>query len=408
MARKIGQIVRRGARTWLVRVYHGRDSETKKRKYLNQTVYGGLRDAQAHLNKMLNERDRGRNLDSSKETLNEFLDRWLQLCAKPRLRAKSFRDYEGLLRRYVRPVLGAKALATVSALVIQALNRDLLDRNLSARSIRYTHAVFRSALKQAVRWNLVLGNPADAVDLPSRHPITVAVLSIQQARTFVTAIAGHPYEGLLALAMTTGMRPSEYFALTWNDIDLDRGAVSIFRSLEWRNGGWQFADTKRPRSRRVVKLQAWVVSVLREHRAKEQDRSGDDLVFRANRGGPIRESYFVQRYFKPLLETAGLPNIRLYDLRHTAATISLAAGVSPKVISEQLGHASVAFTLDVYSHVLPHMQDQAASMVQALLLPYPTGMDLEHGGGAPPPRETYGTAYPIRIVATMLDEKEVP
>ena len=368
MARKVGQIVRRGARTWLVRVYNGRDPETTKRKYLNQTVYGGLRDAQAHLNKMLGERDRGRNLDSSKQTLNEFLDRWLELCAKPRLRAKSFRDYEGLLRRYVRPVLGANALATVSALDIQALYRELLDRHLSARSIRYTDAVLRSAPKQAVRWNLVLGNPADAVDLPRRHRSAVAVLSLQQTRTLVKAIAGHAYEGLIALAMTTGMRPSEYLAFTWNDIDLDSGTVSVSRSPEWRKGGWQFADTKRPRSRRVVKLQAWVVSIVSEHRATERVSSGDDLVFRAKRGGPIRESYFVQRYFKPLLETAGLPDIRLYDLRHTAATISLATGVSPKVISEQLGHASVAFTLDVYSHVLPHMQDAAAERVQALLL----------------------------------------
>ena len=111
MARKVGQIVGRGRRRWLVRVYNGHDTETKKRKYLNQTIHGGLRDAQAHLNKMLGERDRGRNLDSSKQTLNEFLDRWLELCAKPRLRAKSFRDYEGLLRRYVRPALGAKSLA---------------------------------------------------------------------------------------------------------------------------------------------------------------------------------------------------------------------------------------------------------------------------------------------------------
>jgi integrase len=91
-------------------------------------------------------------------------------------------------------------------------------------------------------------------------------------------------------------------------------------------------------------------------------------VFHAKRGGPIRESRFVQRHFKPLLKSAELPAIRLYDLRHTAATISLAAGVSPKVISEQLGHASVAFTLDVYSHVLPHMQHAAVEKVQALLI----------------------------------------
>jgi integrase len=115
---------------------------------------------------MLGERDRGRNLDSSKQTLNQYLDRWLEVCAKPRLRAKSFQDYEGLLRRYVRPRLGAKALATVSTYDIQTLYRELPNRSLSARSIRYTHAVLRSALKEAVRWNLILANLADLVDLP--------------------------------------------------------------------------------------------------------------------------------------------------------------------------------------------------------------------------------------------------
>src|ERR1039457_5351718 len=166
MARKVGQIVGRGRHTWLVRLYNGRDPETKKRKYLNQTIHGGLRDAQAHLNKLLGERDRGRNLDSSKQTLNQYLDRWLELCAKPRLRAKSLKDYEGLRRRYVRPGLGPKALASISAFDIQTLYRDLLVQSPSARSIRYTHAVLRSALKQAMRWNLILSNPADSVDLP--------------------------------------------------------------------------------------------------------------------------------------------------------------------------------------------------------------------------------------------------
>ena len=368
MARKVGQIVGRGRHTWLVRLYNGRDPENKKRKYLNQTIHGGLRDAQAHLNKMLGERDNGRNLDSSKQTLNQYLDRWLEVCAKPRLRAKSLQDYEGLLRRYVRPRLGPKAVAHVSAFDIQTLYRELLDQSLSARSIRYTHAVLRSALKQAVRWNLILANPADLVDLPRQDRRRVGVLSIEQARTFMKAITGHPYAALFALAMTTGMRPSEYLALTWNDLDLDHGTVSISRTLEWRKGGWQFADTKRSRSRRMVKLQAWVVALLREQMSKDQGGRADDPLFRAKRGGPIRESWFVQRHFKPLLKSAELPAIRLYDLRHTAATLSLAAGVSPKVISEQFGHASVAFTLDAYSHVLPHMQDAAAERVEGLLV----------------------------------------
>jgi integrase len=343
MARKVGQIVRRGDRTWLVRVYNGRDPESKKRKYLNRTVQGGLRDAQSYLNKMLGERDRGRNLDSSKQTLNQYLDRWLEVCAKPRLRAKSFREYEGLLRRYVRPRVGAKALSIVSAFDIQVLYRDLLAGGLSARSIRYTHAVLRSALTQAVRWSLILANPADLVDLPRQERRRVEVLSVEQARTFIKAITGHPYEALFALAMTTGMRPSEYLALTWNDLDFDRGTVSISHTLEWQKGGWQFADTKRPRSRRLVKLQTWVITLLRERVAKHPGSCRDGLIFRAKRDGPIRESHFVWRHFKPLLREAELPDIRLYDLRHTAATLSLAAGVPAKVVSEQLGHASLIF-----------------------------------------------------------------
>jgi integrase len=167
------------------------------------------------------------------------------------------------------------------------------------------------------------------------------------------------------------MRPSEYLALTWADIDLVRGTSSVSRTLEWRKGGWQFADTKRSRSRRVIKLHAWVIALLVRHRQGVDPQAANDpahnLVFVAKRGGPIRESKFVHRYFKPLLREAGLPNIRLYDLRHGAASLALAAGVSPKIISEQLGHASVAFTLDVYSHVLPHMQDAAAEKVEALL-----------------------------------------
>jgi integrase len=147
---------------------------------------------------------------------------------------------------------------------------------------------------------------------------------------------------------------------------MSRCAVS--HTLEWRKGGWQFAETKRSRSRRLVKLQSLVVAILREQALKEMAARGDLLLFRARRGGPIRESRVVQDHFKPLLESAELPAIRLYDLRHTAATISLIAGVFPKVISEQLGHSSVAFTLDVYSHVLPHMQDAAAEKVQALLI----------------------------------------
>jgi integrase len=176
---------------------------------------------------------------------------------------------------------------------------------------------------------------------------------------------------VLAVALTTGMRPSEYLALKWQDIDWTRETVSVVRSIHRVNGKWRFSDTKRSRSRRPIKLQSWIVALLRDLQTKASVQDlypeANDLVFRTPSGQPINADYLAKQ-FRSILDLAGVPRIRLYDLRHSAATIALAAGVSPKVVSEQLGHASTAFNLDTYAHVLPHMQDEAAARVQAILL----------------------------------------
>jgi integrase len=170
------------------------------------------------------------------------------------------------------------------------------------------------------------------------------------------------------------MRPSEYLSLCWRDIDWDRGTISVVRTLHKNQGQWSFADTKRVRSRRVVKLQTWVIELLRKLKGSTEksepacDSVFADLIFTTADGEPINEKYLVKKHFKPLLRQSGLTNIRLYDLRHTFATLALTAGVPPKVVSEQLGHASAAFTLDTYSHVLPHMQEEAAAKMEAVLM----------------------------------------
>ena len=201
----------------------------------------------------------------------------------------------------------------------------------------------------------------------------MSVLTTEQARSFLRTASHSPQACLFAVALTTGMRPSEYLALCWRDIDWDRGTISVVRTLHKNEGQWIFADTKRVRSRRVVKLQVWVLDLLRKlkRRTDEVGPTCDsvfaDLIFTTARGEPINEEYLVKKHFKPLLREAGLPNIRLYDLRHTSATLALSVGVAPKVVSEQLGHASAAFTLDTYSHVLPHMQEEAAAKMEAAL-----------------------------------------
>ncbi len=374
MARKAGQIVGRGRHRWLVRVFLGRDRHTERRRYHNRTVHGPVRNAQEYLTKMLRERDLGRQVEGAQIPLDAYLDRF-ETAAKSRLRERSYRDYHRLLRRYVRPILGERMLSAISPLDVQAVYQRLVERGLSARTVRYTHSVLRSAMRQAIRWRLLAEDPTNGAQLPRLKRREMQVLSAEQSRVFLEAALKTHFGPVLAVALTTAARPSEYLALKWHDIDWERGTMSVARTLEKVRRGWRFAETKRARSRRVIKLQDWVLELLKglQHTKTKPNPAGSswpgatELIFTTPSGWPIHSDKLAKK-FKSILEQAGLPLIRLYDLRHTGATLALAAGVPPKVISEQLGHASAAFTLDAYSHVLPHMQEQAAIKVEKVLM----------------------------------------
>ena len=197
-------------------------------------------------------------------------------------------------------------------------------------------------------------------------------LSVDECKRFLAAARESEWFGLFALALTTGMRPGEYPALKWGDIDWQRGTVSVSRTIQRLGSEWRFDNTKRKRSRRVVKLQGFVLAVLEQLRkaqilTPESDpRAEYDLIFHTGTGDPLKQQT-VKREFRRLPEAAGIRPIRLYGLRHTAASLAVAAGVSVKVISERLGPASISFTLERYSYVLPSIQDEAAARVERML-----------------------------------------
>ena len=370
LARRQGQIIPRGDHRWLVRVYLGLNQETRRRRYVNRTVRGSFRSAQHYLHAKITECEESRELDGVRLTLDQYLDRWLELAARPKLRTKSLADYASLLGRYIRPVLGERRFRDLAPLDFQSVFHEMHQKKLSPRTIGYTHAVLHAALEQAVRWRLLGRNPASGVEIPKPTRTEMRVFGPDEARRFLEHALATRHGVLFALALTTGLRPSEYLALRWSDFCWEDETVTVTRTLV-KGRGWTFAPTKRARSRRQVKLESWVARRLRCLYMRE--RSTPDLspvsarpIFRTRRGQPIN-SDSLAREFKCMLREAGLPEMRLYDLRHTAATLALAAGVPVKVVSEQLGHASSAFTLDVYAHVLPHMQSDAAIRVAALL-----------------------------------------
>ncbi len=380
-----GQIISRGKRTWLIRIYIGRN-ESGKRKYLNKTLHGTKKEAQSWLSARLRDRDIGIAIQPAQQTLGEYLDRWLESAAKAKVRPNTFAGYQATLRRYVRPELGGLPLSKITPVEVQALYNRLTESGLSPRTVQYTNMILKQAFKQAIQWRLLAFNPCDGVSLPRQVRHEMKVLNPDQARRFLAVAHQDRYGTLFELALTTGLRPSEYMALKWSDLDLGRGVLSINRSIEFLpGGGWRFSENKTNRSRRTVKLLAGVVHALAEHKALQEAEcetagkqwTDNDLVFTNELGGPVQRRNLVRRHLRRILEAADLPRIRLYDLRHTAATLALAAGTPIKVVSEMLGHASSALTMDVYSHVLPHMQDEAASRMEALLAGEPSSSNTQ-------------------------------
>lgn len=359
-----GQIIKRGD-GFTIRVYVGRNPATGKRIYLNRTVRGTKKDAERALVALLRKRDIGDLvLEPTRLTVEEYLREWLERAAAPRVRARTLEDYEGLLRRYIFPHVGTRRLTTLTPMDIQGVYGSMLARGLSARTVRYSHAVLSSALQQAVKWRMLANNPAQHVDLPKQQKNELRAMTQDEAERFLKAAAASKHFALFALLIGTGLRPGEAVALRWNDFDAMAKSISVNRSVSFTKEGPRFHPPKSRRSRRTVALPDHLVGLLLEHR----DQDGEALMFPGKAGGPLDIRTLASKHFKAILRRAGLSDrFRLYDLRHAHATLLLLAGVHPKVVSERLGHASVMLTLDTYSHVLPGMQEESARKLNSLL-----------------------------------------
>jgi integrase len=352
-----------------VRVFLGRDGNGK-RKRVSKTVHGTIKDAKKALTALLRDADLGLLAENGNITLDEYLDKWLG-TVKPNVRPKSYREYAGALRRYVRPELGAKKLSSIKPVDIQGVYAGMQVKGLGL-SIRQTHVILKDALTQAVKWQMLTRNPADFVDLPRRSTKTeMYALNRDEVHSFLQASKSDKWHTLFSLMLGTGLRPSEALGLTWRDIDLGRATLTVRQTLTRFDGEWLFQEPKTKKGKRTIPLLLTDVKLLSEHMARQQAEGWENphnLVFLTEFGEPTGERGIVKDHFKPTLTKAKLPStVRLYDLRHTHATLLLLAGVHPKVVSERLGHANITITLDTYSHVLPNMQQEALTKLEGLM-----------------------------------------
>ena len=375
-----GHIAKKGRRYYVV-IYEGVDASTGRPKRRWHAAGETRTEAEKLLAELVKRVHDGDYRAPDKITVGDYLlHRWLP-AKQTRLKPTTAGVYERNIRLHINPNIGHIPLQKLQPEDLDGLYAKLLsdgkrngkDGGLSARSVRAVHTTIQSALSDAVRKGTVVRNVADLADPPAagRSEQAMTVWTSDELRCFLEAISGHGLYPLYLLAATTGMRRGELAGLTWRNVDLNAARLTVNQQI--LSVGYNLIESslKSATSRRTIDLDPLTVTELRRHRRSQLEqrmatgrRSDDAYVFAKPDGSPVHPDYISQT-FRRAVAKLDVPRIRLHDLRHTHASILLQQGVNAKVVSERLGHSSVAFTMTVYQHVMPGMQAQAAATFSA-------------------------------------------
>ncbi len=352
-----------------------------KRVYPSKT-FKTRKDANTWLTAKLREKHLGEYAEAATMTLGQYLDQWMA-SKKHSLRENTYYAYEGYLRNNVPEGLKRMRLSAVKASHIEQWQSVLLTE-VSARTVASVRVVLGGAFSRAVKSHLLIHNPVRDAETVRFKRAVKQCLTPEQANAYLSKCEG-PRGLCLKFSLHTGLRPEEVAAARWSNLDVDseRGFYHV-REMVLRipGGGWRFDTPKTKSSIRTVGFPRSLAVELKEHRRRQLEErmklgghyADHDLVFATAAGTPITRDKVTSEH-KATLKRAGLsPAVRLYDLRHTFVTISLAAGVDPKTVSYEAGHSTTAFTLDHYGHVLKVMKDGAVDKREALLAAHGFGV----------------------------------
>ena len=348
--------------SWTLYLYRGEDPVSGKKRYKTQVVHGTKRDAEKRLTDLLRQMDLGEYVEPSKETTATFFNRWFKDYAETHVRPRSLEGYRGNLDRHIIPALGNISLHKLTALNIQSVESDCQRRGLSAQTVLHCHRVTFQALRWGVRMGILARNVAEAVEPPKPQRFQARTLDWDGVQALLEAAKASKYYSLLLVALLTGLRRSEILGLEWRDLDMETGVLSVNRSLVQLHTGELSVGTPKNGRSRAVNLPTVALDCFRrilDDRKSERPVDPEDLVFSHLDGSAWRPDT-VTRAFGRLVNKIGLKGIRFHDLRHTHASLLLREGVHLKVVSERLGHSGIGITGDLYSHVLPGLQEGAA------------------------------------------------
>jgi integrase len=374
-----GSIFQRKDKRWVAVIDLGWENGRRKRKSFYGKTAAEVRE---QLLKARGDHSHGLTIAIEKESVAQFLDRWIENSVKPNVRPLTYQQYHQHVRLYMIPALGKWRLSKLTPQHVQTFINGQMKKGLSPRTAQLSLVILRHALQQAVKWGLVGRNVAKLIDSPKVRRPEVKPLDAAQARMFLDAAKGERLEALYSVALSIGLREGEALGLRWCDVDIDKRRLSIRQSLQ-RVGGkrfgqpgkLQFVEPKTDRSRRTLHMPDAIARALPAHRVRQlQERliagSGwkeNGLVFATTIGTPLEPRSAVTD-FKRILEKAELPqSIRFHDLRHSAASLLLAQGVQLRAIMELLGHSTIALTANTYSHVMPSMMQEMADKMDQIL-----------------------------------------
>jgi len=374
-----GSIRQKGKQSWQIQVYTGVGPDGKPRRHF-ENVRGRKGDAQRRLTELLASLDKGVYTPPGRLTVAQHLNQWLSGYVKSNCSQRTLDGYQSIIETHLVPSLGQLQLKHLNPQAIQSYYGKTCEK-LSARTVHHHHRVLSQSLKYAVRQGYLGRNPAELVDPPSPRKKTMRTLTPEEVEVLLDTAEDSLFYPVIYTAISSGLRQAELLGLRWRDIDLNMMSISVSQVLYRRRGVCQFKEPKTSHSRRRVAMTPKLALFLREYRAEReslhwhlgQPLTLDSLVFANVEGKPIDPSVLSHSFAK-IVERARLENVRFHDLRHTFASLMLLRGAKPKVISEALGHASVAFTMDVYSHIIEGMQEDAMALLDKVLPPGKNGI----------------------------------
>jgi len=384
-----GSIREKSKGSWQIQIYTGTGPDGKPRRHF-ETVRGRKGDAQRRLTELLSSLDKGVYTPPGRLTVAEHLHQWLEGYVKTNCSQRTLDGYQSIIERHLIPALGNTQLKSLHTQAIQAYY-GMACETLSARTVHHQHRVLSQSLKYAVRQGYLGRNPAELVNPPSPKGKTMRTLEQGEVEILFETAQDSYYYPVYYTAVSTGLRQAELLGLRWRDIDLLMLSISVSQVLYKRHGVCQFKEPKTAHSRRRVAMTPKLALYLREYKAERESLywqlgkplALDSLVFAHVDGTPLDPSV-LSHDFHRIVKRAGLANVRFHDLRHTFASLMLLRGAKPKVISEALGHSSVAFTMDVYSHIIEGMQEDAMALLDEVLPAGKNGVSQKNNANLTP------------------------